>query len=121
MPDSTMPRSSLSAEVVVAISFGIVMFLLALSTLLQSRKHRYASVRGESISNLLPLYVNLTDGLLADEESQCHRRWPGPIGTISMRNSTFQASAPQPSFNAYTYYNGTSRCLSALTVHFVYS
>ncbi|KAL8951252.1 MAG: hypothetical protein Q9222_002754 [Ikaeria aurantiellina] len=82
-PTNTPPDNGISAEVVVTISFGIVMFILALLALLQGRKRRRRQ---------------------ADEERQ-NSHWPQPHNAIVRRQNINQLSSTQFPTYADTYYN----------------
>lgn len=105
---SKMPYPKVSPEVVVAISFGIVMFLLTVVTVWQGQKHRHDFGSGKSIG--IPKYLvgMQTEVPLADEEDQRGRYWPGFSGSSATRSTSDQLLTIRPSLDPCTRLNGTS-------------
>ncbi|KAL8689179.1 MAG: hypothetical protein Q9218_005092 [Villophora microphyllina] len=88
MPSTTLDRDlshgGVSAEVVVAIAFGIVMFAVALLTLWQGRRHRRHT---------------------GDTESQSDRS-ATPTKAMQRIKLPLQQYTPWPVLNYNTYFNG---------------
>ncbi|KAL9009119.1 MAG: hypothetical protein Q9173_005824 [Seirophora scorigena] len=92
-PNSALSSPYLSAEAIVAISFGIVMFILALLTLLQGRRRRRRRAYGHREDSPSP--------------------WPRSHATINWRRAADELPYTRPVGNENTYFNVCTRGLLA--------
>ncbi|KAL9581989.1 MAG: hypothetical protein Q9212_003561 [Teloschistes hypoglaucus] len=82
-PNANSPHTSVSAEVIVTIAFGVVMFIIALLTLWQSRRKRFHT------------------GDIESQPSQV----PDPHNPTQSVQVSRQESAPRHVLNSHTYFN----------------
>ena len=108
-----MSYPNVSPGVIVSITFGIVMFLLAVISIWQGRKHRCDCRSGESVCNSQSSYETHIHLLLADEEDQCRQCWP-VLSTTGGRRTADNLLAICSSFNTYKSSDGTHECSSII-------